>query len=112
MAALAGLLGPEPAAMALNNASTVGFLQKLTKGEAHTKSLRGANGNVRTAIHKLAASRGEHSFYACKVKAHVSKEQERQGYITTGRLREHNGLADKAAREAVFATPRPTAPVH
>ena len=41
MAALAGLLGPEPAAMASDSASTVGFLQKLTRGEAHTKSLGG-----------------------------------------------------------------------
>ena len=48
---------------------------------------------------------GEHSFYAYKVKAHTSQEQERHGYITTSRLREHNGLADKAAQEAVLQHP-------
>ena len=69
-------MGPEPAAMASDNASTVGFLQKVTRREANTRSLRGANGDVRTAIHRVAASRGEHSFYAYKVKAHTSQEQE------------------------------------
>jgi hypothetical protein len=100
MAALAGLLGPDPVALASDNSSTVGFLQRLARGKELDRRGRRANGDVRAAIVSLASHRGLQAARATNVKAHTSEEQAERGLVTTEWLRLHNGKADEAAREA------------
>ena len=105
MAALAGLLGPGPVALASDNSSTVGFLQRLARGEELDRRGRRANGDVRAAISSLASHRGLQAAHITKVKAHTSEEQAERGLVTTEWLRLHNGKADEAAREATQQHP-------
>jgi hypothetical protein len=55
LAALAGLLDPGPVALASDNSSTVGFLQRLARGEEQDRRGRRTNGDLRAAI---ASSQG------------------------------------------------------
>jgi hypothetical protein len=107
MAVLAGLLGPEPAGLASDNAASVTFLQRMSRGEGMAANSRQANGDVREAIARLVACRGISGCCAFKVKAHTTEAQEGLGLVTTSEFRKHNEVADQAAKAAVLQHPAP-----
>jgi hypothetical protein len=100
MAVLAGLLGPEPAGLASDNAASVTFLQRMGRGEGTAANSRQANGDVREAIARLVDCRGISGCCAFKVK-------EGLGLVTTSQFRKHNEVADQAAKAAVLQHPAP-----
>ena len=76
---------------------------KLTGGATGARRPRPANHDVRAAITCVAAGRGAHSFLAYKVKAHTTEAQATPGLITSAFLREHDEVADLAAKGEVVA---------
>ena len=105
VAFLAGLLGPMPTVIALDNASAVTFVKGLTGGAPDERRPRPANDDVRTASASAAAGRGAHNFLAYKAKAHTTEAQAAAGRITSALLRGRNEVADIAAKSAVLLHP-------